>query len=404
MDKLEAFFLNKYIKAPKRNLFRFSFVFMVLGIVLSVGILSAGLNLFEGYESTLRSLLLDSFAHISVQSSEGGYLTKEQSNEAIAELSKRPEVISAIPSIQYSLMAQSEQKIRNANLRAYDFSLDFPYAKYITDFSGTLEAGELIIGHYLARELGLKVGDSITLIYPQLDRISPLGIYNGQQSFRIAALYRSGFYENDRSIVISNLADAENLLLLSDSISKVELRVNNAEKSAYLARDLASLVGIDYTLISWDLYAHSLLRLVEMEKWLIFIVFAFLVLIAGFNVISAVSTIIIDKGNEIAVLKTLGATPKSIKRMFAWRVGLAAVLAVILGQIFGAFLSWVVEKQSFYRLKGDVYFIDTIGATITPFNLLAVFVVAFVLIAICIYLPLKQIDRVQIISLFRQQA
>lgn len=403
MDRLEAFFLAKYIKAPKRNLFRFSFVFMVLGIVLSVGILSAGLNLFEGYESTLRSLLLDSFAHISVQSSDGGYMSYAQSQAVIAELTKRTELLSAIPTIQYALMAQAEDKIRSANLRAYDFTGDFPYAKYIVDYPGNLAAGEVVIGHYLAQELDLQVGDEITLNYPQLDRISPMGIYNGQQSFRISALYRSGYYENDRSIVLCTIQDAEALLLLSDSISKVELRLQNAEKAATLAPQYTDILGLEYVSIPWDLYAHSLLRLVEMEKWLIFIVFTFLVLIAGFNVISAVSTIIIDKGNEIAVLKTLGASSRSIKRIFAYRVGLAAILAVIVGQLFGAFLSWLVEKQSFYSLKGDVYFIDTIGASITPFNLLAVFVVASILIALCIYLPLKQIDKVQIISLFRQR-
>lgn len=402
MDRLEAFFLSRYLKAPKRNLFRFSFVFMVLGIVLSVGILSAGLNLFQGYESTLRSLLLDSFAHISVQAADGSFLTQDQANEVIAKLSTHDDVTSAIPTLHYSLMAQSDTKIRNANLKAYDFSLEFPYARYIENYRIPAE-GEVIIGHYLAEELGLGIGQSISLIYPQLDRISPLGIYNGLQSYRIAGIYRSGYYENDRSIVIANLKDAEQLLLLPDTITKVELRIMNPEKASAAVRELTPLLDPGYLLISWDTYAHSLLQLVEMEKWLIFIVFAFLVLIAGFNVISAVSTIIIDKGNEIAVLKTLGASPRTIKRMFAWRVGLAAILAVIIGQLFGAFLSWLVELQSFYRLKGDVYFIDSIQAGITPFNLGAVFVISTLLISLCIILPLKQIDRVQIISLFRRQ-
>lgn len=404
MDRLETFFLSKYLHAPKRNLFRFSFVFMVLGIVLSVGILSAGLNLFEGYESTLRSLLLDSFAHISIQASGGGYMSLEQSKKVIHKLDSRAELVSAIPSIQYTMMAMANDKIRTAQLRAYDFESEFPYAKYIEDYPGALAPGEVVVGHYLARDLGLEPGDEMTLNYPQLDRISPLGMMSGSQIFRIAALYRSGYYENDRSIVICRMEDAESFLLLTDSISKIEVRIRNAEQASSYAREYSELLGIEYVSIPWDIYAHSLLRLVEMEKWLIFIVFSFLVLIAGFNVVSAVSTIIIDKGNEIAVLKTLGASPRSIKRIFALRVGLAAIIAVALGQLFGAFLSWVVEKQSFYRLKGDVYFIDTLGASITAFNVLAVFLVASALIALCIYLPLKQIDRVQIITLFRNQA
>ncbi len=404
MDRLEKFYLSKYIKAPKRNLFRFSFIFMVLGIVLSVGILSAGLNLFEGYESTLRNLLLESFAHISVQSSDGGYLSEEQAKDLLGAFQQRPEVISAIPALQYPLMAQSGERIRSAQLRAYTIDSDFPYAGYIKGFAGHLAKGELVIGHYMAEELGLGVGDTISLIYPRLDRISPLGIMSGERKFRIAALYRSGYYESDRSIIIANLEDARAFLLLTDAISKIELRIAEAEQARDYAKSYSEFLDPALLAVPWDLYARSLLNLVEMEKWLIFIVFAFLVLIAGFNVISAVSTIIIDKGNEIAVLKTLGAGGNAIKRLFAYRVGIAAIMAVLVGQGFGAFLSWLIEKQSFYKLKGDVYFIDTIGASITPFNLLAVFMVSTLLIALCIYLPLKQIDKVQIISLFRQNS
>jgi lipoprotein-releasing system permease protein len=140
-----------------------------------------------------------------------------------------------------------------------------------------------------------------------------------------------------------------------------------------------------------------------MEKWLIFIVFSFLVIIAGINVISAVSTIIIDKTREIAVLKTLGAKARSIKKIFLWQVGLIALLAVIGGQILGILLSWFVEMQSFYRLKGEVYFIDTLTADITWTNLALVFVVANLLIFACIHLPLKQIEDMQIIDIIRQR-
>jgi lipoprotein-releasing system permease protein len=151
----------------------------------------------------------------------------------------------------------------------------------------------------------------------------------------------------------------------------------------------------------WTLFSAGLLRLVSMEKWLIFIIFSFLVLIAGINVISAVSTIIIDKKHEIAVLKTLGASSFTIKRLLSFQVGLVALAAIITGQVLGAGLSYLIEKQSFYRLKGDVYFIDSIKTSISPLNQLIIFIVSTLLVFVCIRYPLKQIDKQQIIQLLR---
>ncbi|MCB5270770.1 MAG: ABC transporter permease [Candidatus Cloacimonetes bacterium] len=403
MDKLELFFIKRYLKTPKRNLFRFTFVFMVLGIILSVGILSAGLNLFQGYESNLKSLLLDSFAHIGIQSSYGDLISEVDSASIIDRLSQKRESLSAIPSLECPLLAQKGDKIRAINLRAYDFNREFPYQKYVNGGEGKLQSGEVIVGHYLAEELGLGIGDSIELNYPRFDRITPLGILTAQNNYKIAALYRSGYYESDRSLVISTLEDARALLLLPEGYSKIELRLKDADKAGLFARDYSEELGQDFIPIPWNLYAESLLRLVAMEKWLIFIVFSFLVLIAGINVISAVSTIIIDKSSEIAVLKTLGASHRSIKRLFALRVGAIAILAVVIGQVFGAALSWFVEKQTFYRLKGDVYFIDTLGARITFPNLLVVFLVASFLIFLCVMFPLKQIEKMQIIEVIRHK-
>ncbi|MCK9556825.1 MAG: FtsX-like permease family protein [Candidatus Cloacimonadaceae bacterium] len=403
MQNLELFFLKRYIKSPKRNLFRFSFVFMVLGIVLSVGILSAGLHLFQGYESTLKRLLLDSFAHISIASSDSNLLSVEQIDQIRKITEQIDEVQSSVATLQFSLMAQNQDKIRAANLRAYDAHDDAPYSQYISKGKTQINRGEVIVGHYLLEELGLSIGDTLSLNYPRLDRISPLGIPSAHYNYVIAAVYRSGYYENDRSIVISSEEDARDLMMLPSGYSKVELRLKDADQASELAQYLINHLGVDYIAIPWNLYAESLLRLVAMEKWLIFIVFSFLVLIAGINVISTVSTIIIDKKAEIAVLQTLGAGIGSIRRLFSFRVGLVAVLSVIVGQMFGVFLSWCVEKQSFYRLKGDVYFIDTLGAQITFVNLLVIFVVATILIFICILIPLKQIERLQIIDIIRNK-
>lgn len=376
---------------------------MVLGIMLSVSILSAGLHLFQGYESTLKKLLLDSFAHVGISSSTGALLSQDQVSTACGLISAQDDVMSCVPSLNFQLMAQSGDKLRAASLRAYAPAQNHSYAKYIKAGRADIGIKEVIVGHYLLQELGLALGDSISLNYPRLDQITPLGIPSATDKYQVAGIYRSGYYENDRGIVICSLPDARALMMVPDGFSKIEVHLKDAEKAGIRAAQYVESLGFDYVAIPWNYYAESLLRLVAMEKWLIFIVFSFLVLIAGINVISTVTTIIIDQKAEIAVLKTLGASSRCIRRLLIYRVGIVGILSVFAGQIFGVLLSWFVEKQSFYRLKGDVYFIDTLGAQITLPNLLIVFLVSGMLVFICILIPLKQIEKLQIIEIIRNQ-
>ncbi len=402
MNQLEAFFLKHYIKTPRRNIFKFSFVFMVLGIALSVGILSAGLNLFQGYESNLKKLLLDSFAHINISPIYRDSIDEYSSDEILSIIFQKDGVSSALPLLQSQLMAQVGGKVRAANLMGFKDNANSYYRDYISQGKQEIASGEIIVGHYLAEELALSIGDNLTLMYPRLDQISAFGLHSVTGSFEIVGIYRCGYYENDRSIVICDIDEARDLLNLPIGYTKIHVKLDNPDKAPYYGRDLAQELNNRFTVIPWNYYAESLLRLVKMEKWLIFILFSFLVLIAGINVISAVGTIILDKTDEIAILHTLGAKPKSIKRLFAYRVGIVAVIAVIIGQIFGLLLSWLVEKQGIYKLKGDVYFIDTLTFELSFTNLLVVFFTSTVLIFLCIMIPLKQIQKMQVMDIVRR--
>ncbi|HNX37921.1 MAG TPA: ABC transporter permease [Candidatus Cloacimonadota bacterium] len=403
MNKLDRFFLTNYLKHPKRNLLRFSFIFMVLGIIVSVGILSAGLNLFEGYERTLKSVLLDSFAHINIQSSNNEYLTESQYNSAMSMLKGDPRFLNVSPTISYSAMVQEGSQVRGALIRGFDFSLSFPYHPYIIPLNTGLDTGEIFVGYHMAKELGKSIGDTIRVVYPQLDRISALGLFPSEYPYKIKGLYRSGYYEFDRSIVIMNKSDCEQMIMTSNRYSRIEVRLkpDYTDKAGSIADEYAAKLGGSFLVAPWTISNVSLFRLIAMEKWLIFIIFSFLVLIAGLNVVSAVITIIIDKKNEIAILKTIGTDDRSIQRMLYYRIALVAFAAIVLGLIFGLLLSVIVVNQNFYTLKGDVYFIDKLTVYVSPFNQLIIFSVSALLIMLCISIPLRRINKLEIIELIR---
>ena len=214
MDKLSTFFLTRYLQAPKRNLLRFSFVFMILGIILSVGILSAGLNLFEGYERTLKDVLLGTFPHITLTKANLDNISNDETDSLITKLSKRDEIQQITPLLSYPVMVAGKEKVRGAILNAYDFNSKqpFPQAKYIQKGKKIPAKGEVIIGKYLAKELGKDIGDTLKVVFTRLDNISALGIFPSEYYLPIAGIYSSGFYETDRSLVLTNITDAEYML------------------------------------------------------------------------------------------------------------------------------------------------------------------------------------------------
>lgn len=403
MNPAERLFLERYFVNPGRNLLRFSFVFMVLGIVLSVGILSAALNLFEGYERALKSVLLDSFPHIRVQSGNQDYLADSQTAQAVAQLSGQKEVASAIPNLSFNLMAFNGERSQGALLSAYGLPEQSPphWSKYVTSGTAKPAPGNVVVGHYLARGLGLALGDTIQLMYPRLDRISPLGMYPGTTSLRIAGLYRSGYYEFDRSLILCSVADARSILGIDEGFSSIEVKLDSSHLED------SELLAVKYNLqLGENLQAHpvaniTLLRIVKMQKWLIFVIFSFLVLIAGINVISCVVTQIFDKKNEIAVMKALGAGQSTIRNILGYQLTLVCLISILLGQLFGILLSWLAVKQNFYSLKGDVYFIDRLELFVSPLNQAVIFTVAAFFVVLCVRIPLRRIDRMQVIDLLR---
>lgn len=402
MNPAERLFVERYFSNPGRNLLRFSFLFMILGIVLSVGILSAALNLFEGYERALKTVLLDSFPHISVGSQYNEYVSPEAAENALAWLNERPEIASAAPVLSFSLMAHNAGKVRGSVLTAYEPDADGAnLAKYISRGSAVPTGGSVIVGRYLASELGLGLGDTLRTSYPRLDRITPLGMYPNEHAFTIGGIYDSGYYEHDRTLIVASMEDARDILGNEAGYTGIELKLKNEQVD-----DAARFAAVYDNELSPGLYAApvantTLLHIVRMQKWLIFIIFSFLVLIAGINVISSVITLIYDKKNEIAVLKALGAGSAVIRNILGYQMAAVGLLSIVLGQLFGWLLSWLIVNQSFYRLKGDVYFIDRLEFYISPLNQAVIFSVAAMLILLCIHIPLRRIGRMRVIDLLR---
>ena len=404
MNELALLLIKNSLFTKVKPRIRFDYIIMILGIVISVAVVATAINLFEGYEKTLKKILLSSSAHIMVYSNQGETLSIEQTEHAIQQLRPFREISSVLPSYTNTAMLRKDGKIRSCLVRAYHHTEnDVWYKQYIRQGKTTLTNGQVIIGDILASELALGVSDSLTLLYPQTESFSPLGMIPRQMMFTVSGIVKTGYYEMDKSLILMTADDAFSFYATKPQYTNLEINLHEKwiDRSQEIKDKLQSALGKDYLFHSWIDYNGNLFSLIVIEKWLIFLVFSFLILIAAFNCISIVSTSIIDKKREIAILKTVGMTVSHIRQVVYLRILLICFVSILSGLVLGSVLSWLITQQSFYQLKGEVYFIDRITMQISALNYLAVFSCALLMIAICIKLPLRYIDRMNIIDVLR---
>jgi lipoprotein-releasing system permease protein len=404
MNALTLFLTRRTLRVKTNRILRFDYTVMILGIVISVAVVASAVSLFEGYQRTLKRILLDSNAHIIIYPDFAQSLSEKEIAAAITILKSQSEVKDVQPVFSNTAMLQSEGKVRSTLVRAYAHSKgDKWFSGYVTHGSKEIEPGSIIAGEILLNDLSVKLGDTVTLQYPQPGNLSPLGIVTNQHDFKINGIIKTGYYEMDKALIIMQDRDAYSFYNTSPQATYLEVTLNDSQvsKAQSLAKYYGAKLGQSYYPVSWIDYNGNLFSLIEVEKWLIFLVFSFLILIAALNCVSIVSTTILDRKKEIAILRTIGITVKQIKQIVFSRILSICVLSVIAGLLAGSLTAWLITRQSIYQLKGEVYFIDKINMQISVLNYSALFVLAIALIVFCILVPLKHINKLEIVEILR---
>jgi lipoprotein-releasing system permease protein len=377
---------------------------MIVGIAISVTVLCTALNLFQGYEKTVKQVLLDSNSHIIVSSKNNNALSPQEASYLELYFTNKKEILSVNPVYVNTAMLKQGTKIRSVMIKAYpDLHKQYWFDKYITKGSLPSELKSVIIGAILAKDLGLQIGDKIDLLTTGPNSETFFNLIPRHESYTINGITQTGYYEADKSIVIMYAADAYNLYRESPNFSYMELflRKSYIDKTNNLTKTIKDKLGDDFRIQSWIDFNGNLFSLITIEKWLIFLVFSFLILIASLNCISTVSTSIVDRQKEIAILRVLGVSYKSLSEFVFLRIIVICLIAVIVGLISGTAISYLITKQSFYQMKGEVYFIDTINMQISPFNYIVIFFISMLMVIICVSIPLKRLKYLAPVEVIR---
>ena len=385
---------------------------MVIGIIISVATLTVALSIFEGYEKVLKKTILGVNSHIYVFKSGEGNLTNENIEELNNFFADQSQVESTGPVIMSQAMASNRKKIKGCLIRGINWEQEeqpTSYRKFITD--GTYELSnynDAVIGEKLAKHLNIELGDSLKLISTLNSEITPVGLKPKEMIFRVAGLYRSGMYEYDLKYVFMNYRAASELTSIEDEYSMLEVKldesaIENADFLAYRwSYDLDEQnQDHNYQISSWIDFNGNLFSLLKLEKWVIFIILSFLILIASFNVVSSVSTAIIEKKYELGILKAYGASNKLLREIFIGKTLIISFIAITFGQIMGVLISVFLSEQTFFLLKGDVYFLEKINIDFNLISWLIILVVSLLIVICASILPLKRISGMEVNDILR---
>jgi lipoprotein-releasing system permease protein len=369
LQPFELFVGLRYTRAKRRNHF-ISFISLVsmLGIALGIAALVTVMSVMNGFEREIRSRILGVAAHVQVLAVDGALADWRKVME---ETKRNPQVSAAAPFVAAQGLLSSGAQVRGVFVRGVVPELE----DQVADLGAHMRSGRLadlqpgefsiMLGADLARALRVQRGDRVTLIAPQ-GQVTPAGLVPRLKQFRVAGIFSVGHYEYDSGLALVRMEDAQALYRMGDAASGVRLKLANLYEAPRVARELAKSVGADAYVTDWTQQNANYFRAIQIEKRMMFIILTLIIAVAAFNLVSTLVMVVTDKHPDIAILRTLGASPASIMKVFMVQGTLIGVIGTALGVVLGVVLSLnidvvvpAIERAfDFQILSREVYYIS----------------------------------------------
>lgn len=342
MQPYELFIGLRYTRAKRRNHF-ISFISLIsmLGIGLGVMALIVVLSVMNGFQKEIRARILGVTPHLQIIS-DGGQLSDWQ--QVLDSVAAHPEVRAAAPYINGQGMVSMDESVQGVMVRGIlpgaEQALTALGDKMTRGNLNDLKAGEfnVVLGVDLARSLGAHVGDSVLLITPQ-GQITPAGMLPRLKQFHVAGIFEIGMAPYDNALALIHLEDAQKLYRMGSTVSGISGSLNNLDLAPQVANELERKLPRDTYSTDWTRQNANYFSVVAMEKKMMFIILSLIVLVAAFNIVSTLVMAVTDKQADIAILRTLGASPKSIMQIFMVQGMLIGLIGMALGVIGGVLLA-----------------------------------------------------------------
>ena len=389
---------NRYVRSRSNN----SFVSLIstismLGIAIAVMVLIVVMSVVNGFERELKDRLLAMTAHASIEGADGQLMNAD---ELIAIARNNARVSAAAPYVDGQALLVFEKQISGAELRGIDPQME----DAVSGIGGVMQSGELaelasgefniVLGIELANTLQVDVGDKVTVTLAE-GRVTPAGIMPRTKRFTVSGIYRVGMYEFDRRLAFINIGDAQKLYRMGDSVSGVRLAVTEIYEAPAIVREVALENGKLVLVSDWTRRHVNFFRSIQITKSILFVILMMVIAVAAFNIVSTLVMVVKDKQSDIAILRTIGARPASILKIFMTQGSIVGIVGTLAGVGLGMLLALNLEAiigffESVFGIKflaADVYFISDLPSDLQYADVVLVAVIALALALISTLYP-----------------
>jgi lipoprotein-releasing system permease protein len=407
----ELFIGLRYLKAKRKSTFISIITFIsTAGVALGVMALIVVLAVMTGFEEDLKDKILGTNAHVVVTHNGA---PMEDYRQVMAKLKGFKGVQAATPFIYNQVMLSSGKNVSGVVLRGIDVQSD----RQVTKLSKSIVEGSLdqldpvmspgfgakpglVVGKELAKHLGLLVGDTVNVVSP-MGNITPLGMMPRMKPFRVVGIFNTGMFEYDSTLAYISLAQAQAFFDLGDTVTGVQLKVDDVYHTGELVRTINQTMAPEYYARDWMQMNRNILFALKTEKMVMFIILTLIVLVAAFGIASTLFMVVMEKTRDIAILKSMGATGLSIMKIFVLEGLIIGVIGTILGVASGLMVALnlepiinVIEKITGLNFfSKDVYYLDHFPSLVVPSDVVLISVTAVLISFIATLYPSWQASK-----------
>ncbi|RUM77723.1 MAG: lipoprotein-releasing ABC transporter permease subunit [Candidatus Thioglobus sp.] len=396
---------NQYLRSNRKKGF-VSFISGVsmVGLILGVMTLITVLSVMNGFHKELRDRVLSAISHSTI-SEYGGSLNNWQELRLI--INQHKEVVDSSPYIERYGLLSVNGKAKGISVRGIEPNLEKNTSVLLNKIKlgkVDLSGSNILIGSGLAARLGVTIGDKITLLTPQISS-SIIGIQPRFKRFTLSGVFDAGINEYDNNLAFIHLQKAQTLYSMKDQVSGIRLKVTDLFEAKKITTEvLNQLDGDRYYGIDWMQKKANFIKALNLEKQMIGIILSLIIAVAAFNIVSMMVMVVTDKKADIAILRTIGMTPKRIVKLFFYQGITIGVVGIAIGVLLGIALSFNIESVvsgvesilGFQFFPKDVFYINRFPSEIHLADVIKVTVGAFVLVILASIYPAKRAGKVEI--------
>lgn len=404
----ELFIGLRYLKAKRKQTFISIITFISMaGVMVGVMALIVVLAVMTGFQEDLRDKILGTNSHIVVTKYGQGMTDFD---DVVESIQKVQDVVAATPFIYSQVMLTSSSNVTGVVVRGIDPLEEAKVTKISDNIKeGSLKAlakknddepGGIIIGQELSMILGVFYGEELSMVSP-IGNMTPVGMVPRVKKFRVVGIFDSGMYEYDTSLAYISIDDAQVFFNMSKQVTGIEVKVEDFFNADITAGKIRDALDHNYLVRDWMTMNKNIFSALKLEKAVMFIVLLLITLVASFNIVSTLIMVVMEKGRDIAILKAMGATSKSIMKIFLIEGMVIGVIGTFLGGVAGVLLAFNLELLigfledtfGFKVLSPDIYYLDKFPVQVNFIDVFLIMTVTVIISLLATLYPAWQASR-----------